>query len=87
MRDMALKLPRYFYQLMAMVIETKTYQLKNKPHLKDIRNNLKESDTWKIQLKIAINFISSKDTHEERVMHSKRDNIEIMINDKVDEII
>ena len=36
---------------------------------------------------IAINFTSSKDNNEERGMHSKRDNIEIMINDKADEII
>ena len=28
---------------------------------------------------LAINFISSKDTDEERVMHSKSDNIEFMI--------
>ena len=32
-------------------------------------------------------MISSKDTGEERVMLSKSDNIEIMINDKVDEVI
>ena len=30
---------------------------------------------WKTQLTIAINFISSKDTDKERVMHSKSDNI------------
>ena len=38
---------------------------------------------WKIQLTIAINFMSSKSNDEERVMHSRSDNIEIMINDKV----
>ena len=32
-----------------------------------------------IQLTIAINFMSSKDNNEERVMHSESDNIEIMI--------
>ena len=36
---------------------------------------------------IAINITSSKDTDEERVMHSKSDNIEIMINNKADEVI
>ena len=36
---------------------------------------------------MAINFISSNDTDEECVMHSKSDNIEIMIDDKVDEVI
>ena len=57
------------------------------PYLKDIINNLKKSDTWKIQLSIANNFISSIDNDEEHVMHSKSDNIEIMMNDKADEII
>ena len=28
-----------------------------------------------------------KDNHEEHVMHSKNDNIEIMINDKADEVL
>ena len=56
-------------------------------YLKDIIINLKKSDTWKIQLTIANNFISSIDNDEERVMHSKSDNIEIMISDKPDEVI
>ena len=37
--------------------------------------DLQKSDAWKIQLTIAINFISSKDAEEERVMHSKSGNI------------
>ena len=36
---------------------------------------------------ITINFKSSKDNDEEDVMHSKNDNIEIMINDKADKVI
>ena len=31
--------------------------------------DLRNSDTWKIQLTIAINFVSSKDAKEERIMH------------------
>ena len=50
-------------------------------------NNLKKSDTGKIQLTVAINFISSKDNDEEHVIHSKSGNIEILINDKSDEVI
>ena len=42
---------------------------KIRPYLKDIINNLKISDTCKIQLTIANNFISSIDNDEERVMH------------------
>ena len=43
-------------------------------------NDFKKSATGKIQLTITINFISSKETDKECVMHSKNDNIEIMIN-------
>ena len=47
----------------------------------------KKSDTWKFQLTIEFNFISSKDNDEERVMHSKSDFIEIIISGKGDEDI
>ena len=61
---------------------------KIKPYLKDIINDLKKSDTWKSQLTININFVSShNDNDEEHEMHSKSDNIEIMMNDEADEII
>ena len=59
---------------------------KIRPYLRDILNNLKKCDTWKTKLTVAINFISSKDNCEEFVMHWKSDNIEIMINDKPDEV-
>ena len=36
---------------------------------------------------MAPNFMSSKDTDEEGVMHSKSDNKGIMINDGEDEVI
>ena len=41
----------------------------------------------KFQLTIANNFIYSIDNDEEHVMHSKSDNIEIMINDEPDKVI
>ena len=68
-------------------LSVEEYLNKIRPYLKDIINNLKKSDTWKIQLTIANNFISSIDNDEERVMHSKSDNIEIMISDEADEVI
>ena len=34
-------------------------------YLRDIINDLKQLDTWKIQLTITINFISSKDGNDE----------------------
>ena len=63
------------------------YLNKIRPYLNHIRNNLKKSDTWKIQLKIANNFISSIINNEKRVLRLKSDNIEIMISDEADEII
>ena len=59
---------------------------KIKQFLKDV-NYLRKHDARKIQLTIAINFISSKDTSAERVIHSKSDEIEIMVDDKADEVI
>ena len=69
-------------------LSVEEYLNKIKPYLKDIIKDLKKSDTWKIQLTIKINFISSKyDNDGEHEMHSKSDNIEIMMNDEADEII
>ena len=65
----------------------KEYLHKIKPWLKDIINNLKKFDTRKVQLTIPINLISSKDNDEEYIMHAKTNNIEIMIYDKVDEVV
>ena len=63
------------------------YLNKIRPYLKDIINNLKKSDKQKIQLAISINSISFIDHDEERVMHLKGDNIEIMMNDEADKVI
>ena len=40
-----------------------------------------------MQLTIAIKFLSSKVNEEERMMHSKSNNVKITINDKEDEVI
>ena len=55
--------------------------------MKDIIIDLQKSDTWKIQFTIAINFISSKDVDEDRVMLSKRDNIEFVSFDNANEVV
>ena len=55
-----------------MVIEVKTNHLdKSKPYLKNIVIDFQKFNTWKTQLTAAINFISSKDTDQECVIHSK----------------
>ena len=50
-----------------------------KPYLKDIRNDLKRSETRKIQLAVATNLVPSKDADAKREINSESDNIEIMI--------
>ena len=45
------------------------------------------SSEWKIQLTMAISFVSSKDSDETRTMHTKSNNVEIMIGSETDEII
>ena len=48
----------------------------------------KTQSAWKIQLTIAINFISSKpDFDETRIMHTQIYNVEIMMGSETDEII
>ena len=58
-----------------------------KPYLRDIIIDLQESDTWKIQLTIAINFIYSKDAEEEHVMHSKSNNIKFTSYNDANEVV
>ena len=57
------------------------YHLGNKSWLEET------SSEGKIQLTMAINFISSKDSDETRTMHTKSNNVEIMIGSETDEII
>ena len=45
------------------------------------------SSEWKIQLTMAINLISSKDSDDTRTMHTKGNNVEIMMGSEIDEII
>ena len=49
--------------------------------------DIKTQGEWKIQLTMVINFISSKGSHEIRTMHTKKNNIEIMMGSETDDII
>ena len=55
--------------------------------MKDIINNLKKSDKGNIQLRIAVNIISSKDTGQKRVVQPMSDNIEVMIYNIAGQVI
>ena len=62
-------------------IEIKIYQWKNiltKSNATQnyLITNLNKSRTWRT---IAINFVSAKDTDKNQVMHSKSDNIEVVL--------
>ena len=63
--------------------------------MKNIIIDLQNSDKWKIQLKIAISLTSLKDAEEERIMHSRSDNVkftsyndanEVVVNRRVDSL-
>ena len=58
-----------------------------RPYLSDIINDHKTQGKWKMDLTIASNFISFKDSNETRTMHTKSDNIEIIIGNETDQII
>ena len=47
----------------------------------------KASSEWKIQITMAINFISSKNSDETRTMHTRSNNVEIMVGRETNEII
>ena len=49
--------------------------------------NYKTQGEWKIQLIMIINFIFSKDSDEIHTMHTKSNNIEIMMGNEIDESI
>ena len=44
-------------------------------------------ETWTIQLTIAINFISSKVTEEQRIMHSRSNNVKLTSYNDADEVV
>ena len=68
-------------------LSLKEYLYQIKPYLKDIVTDLQESDTWKIQLTIAINFISSKHAEEERAMHLTSNNEDFFTDDNANDTI
>ena len=55
-------------------------------HLLDLINNHKTQGEWKIHLTMTIIFFS-KDSNETRTIHTKNDNIEIMMDSEKDEIV
>ena len=69
------------------IINDHKTQGKWKVHSGNTVIDYKTQGEWKIQLTMPINSISSKDSEETCTMHTKSDNIEIMVGSETDEII
>ena len=52
-----------------------------------ILKNNKTRGEWKIPLSMHINFISSKETRETRIIYAWSDNAEVMMGNKTNDII
>ena len=52
------------------------------PYLSDMINDHKPRREWKINLTMSINFISSKDSDETRFLHTKSNDIEVMMGNE-----
>ena len=57
------------------------------PFLGDMINHNKIQSEWKIQLSMEINFGSSNDSYEICTMHTKSDNIDILVGNETNDII
>ena len=63
------------------------YLNKIRPYLRDMIDNHKAHNEWKIQLIMKTNFISFLDINDTRIMHTKSDNIEIINGTETSDII
>ena len=72
-------------------LSVKQYLYKIMPYLSDLINDHKairnESNEWKIQINMHVNFISSKNTGEIRTIYVRSDNEEIRSGNETDDII
>ena len=70
------------------ILTLKEYLALIENYLRELINYYKNKGEWKVQLIAEISFISLKPSSDEtRIMHTRSDNIEIMIGDDNDDII
>ena len=55
--------------------------------MRDLITDIQKSDTWKIELAIAINFTSSIDSEKQYIMHSKSDNLKFKSCNDANEVV
>ena len=89
-KDKILSIKEYLDMIkpyLSNIINNHKTQGKWKVHSGNTVIDYKTQGEWKIQLTMPINSISSKDSEETCTMHTKSDNIEIMVGSETDEII
>ena len=70
------------------ILTVKEYPGFIESYLADMINNYKSKSEWKIQLTAEITFTSLKpDSDETRIMHTKSDNMQIMIGSDTNDVI
>ena len=72
---------------LSAIINNHETQGKSRIHSGNKTIKHKTQSEWKIQLTMAIHFISSKDSDETRTMRAKSNNVEIMMGSETDEIV
>ena len=89
-KDKPLSIKEYFDIIrpyLSDIINNHETQKKWKVHSSNTIIDYKTHGEWKIQLIMTIYFISSKDSNETRTMHTKSDNVEIIMDSETNEII
>ena len=89
-KDKTLSIKEYLDMIkpyLSNIINDHKTQGKWKVHSDNTIIDYKTQGGWEIQLTMTFNFMSSKDLDETRTMHTKSNNIEIMIDNETDEII
>ena len=70
------------------IINLKEYLNLIDKYLRELLEEYKQKEEWKVQLTIEVNFISLKPGSDEtRIMYTRSDNIEIIFDDDNDDII
>ena len=85
-RKETLSIKEYLNMIRPYLIEVINDQRKWKIHSGNTVIDDKAHWEWKIQLSMKINFISSKDSDETVTMHTRSNNIEIMVGNETNEI-
>ena len=86
-KDKNLSIKEYLYMIITHlrdIINDHKVHRKVKVHSS---NDYETEGEWKIQLSMEINFVSSKDSDEIRIMHTKSDNIDILMGSDTKDII